>query len=89
MIPDQLIKREISRINQKTKNSWEDLRTSIFDQTKTIENKLREIEAELAMTMVNDPHNEATSGLITFLRQEDISVIIRIRSKLTLTNLTV
>ena len=66
MIPDQLIKREISHINQKTKHSWEDLRTSIFDQTKTIENKLREIEAELAMTMVNDPHNEATSGLTTF-----------------------
>jgi len=58
MIPDELIKREMSRINQKTKNSWEDLRSSIFDQSKTIENKLREIEAELAILMVNDPHNE-------------------------------
>ena len=60
MIPDQIIKHEHSRLNHKTTNSWENLRSSIFDQTKTIENKLREIEAELAIIMVNDPHNEAT-----------------------------
>jgi len=41
------------------KDSWDALRSSIFDQARHIEHKLHEIENELAIAMINDPHNES------------------------------
>lgn len=50
---------QANSVDELKKGSWDALRSSIFDQARHIEHKLHEIENELAITMINDPHNES------------------------------
>ena len=52
-------KNEQTSFNDLKKNSWDALRSSIFDQARQIEHKLHDLENELTITLINDPHNES------------------------------